>query len=235
MKKLITLQIILFICTLGWGQHVMVTMHKPHDLEVFMKTSKDYQELQKNQNEVKGSPYLAEEFERSLVLLNRTWYKDIALKYDMYNDCFEVKFETGIRVIDPIKNNIDTIKHRGEVFVRIILDPGNTKSVSYLSLLGEWENYRLYKQYKVRLNPATPTDGYNEAKPAEFHGTSPGYYISKNNEFSEINGIKNFAEVYDTEVKTVKRFLKDNGYKLSVEQELVSAAAYFANLSADPK
>lgn len=235
MKHILILQIILLICIQGNAQPGMVVMHKPQDLEMFMKSSKDFQELQGENSEVKGSPYLSDEFESSLVHLNNTWYEDVALKYDIYNDHFEAEFTSGKMIIDPIRNSIDTIHYNGEVFVRKIIGPLKNMDVSYMVLLGQWNNFSLYKQYKTRLNPATPTDGYNEAKPAEFHGTSPGYYIFNKDEMMEIKGTKSIAEAFNAEVKTVKRYFKDNGYKISVEQDLISAAAHFSGLNAELK
>ncbi|MFC2129178.1 hypothetical protein ACFLQX_00185 [Bacteroidota bacterium] len=230
MKYLIIFQILLLACIHGRSQHVVVAMHTPYDLELYMKTSKEYQSQHNDNSSIVGSPYLTENFESSLVLLNNLWYEGIALRYDIYNDQFEVEFESGKMIIDPIKNNIDTIKYNGEVFVRKVFEPGNTKGLSYLALLGQWNNFGLFKQYKTRLEAATPTDGYNEARPAEYHSTSPGYYIFNNNEIIEIKGSKTIAEVFNIEHKMVKRYLKEKDYKLSNEDDMISVLAYYSTL-----
>ena len=96
------------------------------------------------------------------------WNEGIDLRYNIYQGNFEAKLESGIIVIDPIKNNIDTLKYREEVFVKKYLEVGKDKIlVVYLSLLGQQIGYAIYKQYRIKFTEAiTDTDLYHKAKPA---------------------------------------------------------------------
>jgi hypothetical protein len=210
----------------SFGQYIM---HTPNDLEQYMKTSENYQLKIDEKNVVKGSPYLTEEFKNSTLHLNKIWYEDIDLRYDIHYDCFEVKFKTGIQVIDPVKNNMDTVKYNGEVFVRKVQESGKNIKVAYMTLVEDSNSYSLYKQYKINVNSATTPTGYSEAKPAEFKRTLPWYYISNSEKLMAVKGLKSIAEVFNTDTKSVKNYLKKNKYKLSNENDLREVVLFFSS------
>ena len=177
-----------------------------------------------------GSPYLTEEFRSGMIHWNRMWNEGIDLRYNIYQGKFEVKLENGIIVVDPIKNNIDTLKYREEVFVKKYLEVGKDKLVVYLSLLGQQNGYALYKQYRINLTEAiTDTDLYHKAKPAEYKTQTPVYYVFRGNEHWKVKGSKTLAEIFQIDAKVVKSYLKDNKYKLSREEHLLEAVLYFSS------
>jgi len=181
--------------------------------------------------EANGYPYLTEEFRSGMIHWNGMWNEGIDLRYNIYQSNFEAKLERGIIVIDPIKNNIDSLKYREEVFVKKYLEVGKDKLVVYLSLLGQQNGYALYKQYRINLTEAvTDTDLYHKAKPAEYKTQSPVYYVFRGNEYWAVKGSKTLAEIFQIDAKVVKSYLKDNKYKLSREEHLLEAVLYFSQL-----
>jgi len=95
---------------------------KPCDIhpgpEKNLRASGEYFRWSADHSKVKGSPYLTEEFRPGMIHWNRMWNEGIDLRYNIYQGSFEAKLKSGTIVIDPIKNNIDTIKYREEVFVK---------------------------------------------------------------------------------------------------------------------
>jgi len=177
-----------------------------------------------------GSPYLTEEFRSGMIHWNGMWNEGIDLRYNIYQGSFEAKLESGIIVINPIKNNIDTLKYGEEVFVKKYLKVGKDLLVVYLSLLGQQNGYALYKQYRIILTEAiTDTDLYHQAKPAEYKTQTPVYYVFRGNEHWTVKGSKTLAEIFQIDAKVVKSYLKDNKYKLSNEEHLLEAVLYFSN------
>jgi hypothetical protein len=161
---------------------------------------------------------------------NGMWNEGIDLRYNIYQGKFEVKLESGIIVVDPLKNNIDTLKYREEVFVKKYLEVGKDMLVVYLSLLGQQNGYALYKQYIITLTEAvTDTDLYHKAKPAEYKTQTPVYYVFRDNEHWTVKGSKTLAEIFQIDAKVVKSYLKDNKYKLSREEHLLEAVLYFSS------
>ena len=181
-------------------------------------------------SKVNGSPYLTEEFRSGMIYWNRMWNEGIDLRYNIYQGNFEAKLESGIIVINPIKNNIDTLKYREEVFVKKYLKVGKDLLVVYLSLLGQQNGYALYKQYRIKLTEAiTDTDLYHKAKPAEYNTQKPVYYVFRGNEHWTVKGSKTLAEIFQIDAKVVKSYLKDNKYNLSREEHLLEAVLYFSS------
>jgi len=204
-------------------------MHSLTEMGLYMSSS-EYQRQHNEKKSIVGSPYLTEDFEPGMLQLKNTWYDDVDLRYDIYSDCFEVKLETGTLVIDPKKNDIDSIRYNGEVFVRKISVSGKKSEITYMSHIGYSNGYLVYKHYKINVRAAEAPAGYSDAKPAEFRPDSPDYYIFKDNNKWQLTGNKSIAEIFDTDHKVVKKFLKENKYKLSNENDLIQVVRHFSTL-----
>jgi hypothetical protein len=223
---------ILWLALLCVGTMAQNPVTSTQAVEMNLRASGEYFSWSDDHSKVNGSPYLTDEFRSGMIYWNRMWNEGIDLRYNIYQGKFEAKLESGIIVIDPIKNNIDTLKYREEVFVKKYLEAGKDKLVVYLSLLGQQNGYALYKQYRIRLTEAiTDTDLYHEAKPAEYKTQTPVYYVFRGNEHWEVKGSKTLAEIFQIDAKVVKSYLKDKKYKLSSEEHLVEAVQYFASSS----
>ena len=201
-------------------------------MKMNLKASGEYYSWSAGQSKINGSPYLTEEFRPGMIHWNRVWYDGIVLRYNIYQGKFEVKLESGIIVLDPFTNNIDTLKYGEEVFVKKYLKEGKEIRVVYLSLLGQQNGYALYKQYRIKLTEAiTDTDLYHKAKPAEYLTQDPEYYVFRDTEHWVVKGNKTLAEIFQIDTKEVKSYLKDNNYKLSNEEHLLEAVLYFSGAS----
>lgn len=152
----------------------------------------------------------------------------------IYMGGFEAKLESGIIVIDPLKNIIDTLAYNGEVFVRKILVAEKRNKLIYLPLLGQDNKISVFKQYRMMVTEAvTDTDLYNKAKPAEYRTLPPVYYVFRDNENWEVKGSKTVAEIFGIEVKQVKSYLKEMKYKLSKEKVFVETVLYFSKITTE--
>lgn len=227
MKTLLGILYLALFCVGTMAQDPVIASQA---LEMNLQASGEYFAWSAGNNSIKGSPYLTEEFRPAMIHMNRMWNEGIDLRYNIYQGKFEAKLERGIIAIDPIKNNIDSVKYREEVFVKKYLTEGNDLQVVYLSLLGQQNGYVLYKQYKIKLTEAvTNTDLYNKAKPAEYETQTPVYFVFRDNEHWTVKGSKSLAEIFQIDAKVVKSYLKDNKYKLSREEDLLEAVLYFSS------
>jgi hypothetical protein len=227
--KMKTLLILPFLALLSLGIAAQNPVTSTQAVERNMKASGEFYRWSAGNSKINGSPYITEEFHPGMIHWNRKWNEGINLRYNIYQGTFEAKLQSGIIVIDPLKNNIDTVKYKDEVFVKKYFDTGKDKMVAYLSLLGQQNGYAIYKQYKIILKEAvTDTDLYNEARPAEYKKQPPVYYVFRGNEHWTAKGSKSLAEIFQIDAKVVKKYLKDNKYKLSREEDLVKAVLHFA-------
>ena len=227
MKALLGILSLALLCVGTMAQNPVTSTQA---VGINLKGSGEFYSWSEGQSKVNGSPYLTDEFHSGMIHWNSMWNEGIDLRYNIYLGKFEAKLERGIIVIDPITNNIDTLKYREEVFVKKYLEVGKDKLVVYLSLLGQQNGFALYKQYRIRLTEAvTDTDVYHEAKPAEFKSQTPAYYVFRGNEHWEVKGSKTLAEIFQIDAKVVKSYLKEHKYKLSKEKHLVETVLYFSS------
>ena len=221
---------ILYLIMFCMGTLAQNPMTSTQALEVNLKASGEYYRWSAGSSEVKGSPYLAEEFSPGMIHWNGLWHEGIDLRYNIYQGSFEARLESGIIVIEPLKNNMDTLKYREEVFVKKYLQVEKELLVVYLSLLGQQNDYALYKQHRIRLTEAvTDTDIYNKARPAEYKSHTPAYYVFRGNEHWRVKGNKDLAEIFQVDTKVIKGYLKSNKYNLSREEDLLESVLYFSS------
>ena len=227
MKTLPGILCLLMFCVGTMGQNPVTASMA---LEQNLKASGEYYRWSAGNKEVKGSPYLTEEFTSGKIYWNDRWHDGIDLRYNISQGNFEARLESGIIVIDPLKNNMDTVKYMEEIFVKKYLKVDKDLLVVYLSLLGQQNAYSLYKHYRIKFTEAvTDTDLYNKAKPAEYTRQPPVYYVFRGNEHWKIKGSKNLAEIFQIDAKVIKTYLKDNKYKLSNEEDLLETVLYFSS------
>ena len=226
MKKLYTSLILILFCLVTRAQDPVTPTQA---VEMNLKASGEYYGWNAGNNKIKGSPYLTEEFQPGMLHWNGEWTEGIAIRYNIYQGRFEAELESGTIAIDPFQNNIDTLKYNEEVFVKKYLSEDNKLLLVYLSLLGQQNDFALYKQYRIKLTEAvTDTDLYNKAKPAEYKMEDPAYYVFRDNEHWNVKGSKSLAELFQVDAKVVKNYLKDNNYKLSREEDLRETFLYFS-------
>ena len=199
------------------------------DLQIFGIATFQNRNKELKLNDVKGSPYLTEDFLEGKVLMGQTLYKGVQLRYNVYGDRFEARLDQSIIEVDPVTNPIDTLYFYGHKFVRKFLQSHKNKDLSHLAVLYSHPGCTLFKKYKVTLIPETKPGAYVEAQPAKFDPGLPDYYLGKGEELILLNGVKSIAEFFQVESKEVKSMIKTKQLKLQDEKNLIIICAYFSN------
>lgn len=199
------------------------------DLQIFGSSTYDFRTSQINIRDVKGTPYLTEDYLEGKVLMGNTMYEGVQLRYDVYNDRFEARLEQNTIIIDPVKNVIDTTYYSGYKFVCKFIHPDKSSALAHVAVLYKSDNCNLYKKYKVALIPATNPSAYTEAKPAKFDSVLPDHYLGRKNELTLLKGVKSIADFFEVETKEVKSLIKINQLKLQSEEDLVRICEHFSN------
>lgn len=198
-------------------------------LEGYITSSGKYLMQIGDDSDVLGSPYLADSFTTGYLHVDGDWYKGADLRYDAYDAVFEVRLSDGIFMISPESLGADSIIYNEELFVLKDILPGDMMRLQYVVLLYSGEEYELIKKYRIRLNNAVPTDGYSEAKPAEYRTNPPEYMVFKDHEPTDVRGVRSIADIFGVDRKTVRRFVKKHDYNLNNEKDLVQVVHYFAS------
>jgi len=196
--------------------------NSPYNLEAFVNKEGKFLMQIGDDGSIAGSRYLSDEYSKGKVFLEGNWYEDAALNFDIFNGRFELKLTDNVFIIDPVKNYADSVEFNDEVFVRRDMDPGKKIRMGYLVLLNDNNGVSLCKQYRIRLDPPRASDGYSEAQPAKYATNTPRYYVYKESDIWEVDGLKSVAEMFDVDSKTIKKYMKENKYKLSREGDMTS-------------
>lgn len=197
-------------------------------LQTFGSASLDYRQRQLEIKDVKGTPYLTEEFREGKVLMGRTLYEGIQLRYNIYSDRFEARIDQQTIELDPVKNAIDTLYYDGKRFVRRFLQPHENRNLSHLAVIYDDGGCTLFKQYRINFTPPREPGAYEDAKPAEFIPERPLYFLEGEGSLFQVKGVKSIALFFKTDPKQVKTFVKSNQFSLGNEDHLVRVCAYFS-------
>ena len=171
---------------------------------------------------VKGSPYLNNEFiDGELYLKDKTAYK-LPLRYNIYTNNIEYKKND---VIYDIANptDIDRIKLDKSVFV-------------YLPFIGKGGYFELLDsgkcclviQYIVDYQEPEPPKPYVDSKPAQFSRGNDRLYMVVNG--TQTFEIKNFKDVYKAlqdQSKRIEDFVKSEKIKNTKKDNLVKIVKYY--------
>jgi hypothetical protein len=197
-------------------------------LQTFGYASLDYRERQLEIKDVKGTPYLTDEFMEGRVLMGHTVYEGIQLRYNIYSDRFEARLGEQTIELDPVKNAIDTLYYADNKFVRRFLQPDKNRMLSHVAVIYSDVDCTLFKHYRINFNPAKQPGAYENPKPAEFTPARPVYYLGGGEGLSLVNGAKSIAAFFMVDTKQVKSFVNSNQLKLSNEDHLARVCAYFS-------
>lgn len=230
MKGKLILVLLIFCSTMmGQGQNSLSTIGGSlSSLESFSTSYGRFLMRVIDPKDIEGTPYLFDEFDLGRIHMNGIWYDELKLRYDVYHGRFEVRFENGDFIIDPLEQGVDTIECSGDVFIRKDLGKKESISINYLAILSDQNKFLLLKKYRKKFKEALPAACYQDPAPAEYKKYKPAYYIFHEDRSYEIKGVKTMSEIFEVDVKAVKRFMKKNKYKLSVESDLIETVNHFA-------
>lgn len=226
MKK-VTGLIFLFVISTCFSNKNLLAQVKVLGLDQYI----DYANIIKNSDgannkysDMKGSPFLNEEFETGKVYLRSGKIYEGPLRYDIYSD--QIEFETKEGLVYEIKNpeTVEKVTIGTRNFFSFVKEDGKNVTGIYEELVKG--KHSLFSKLRVYLKDAVPAKPYVEARPATFIKKKSNYYLSDSTgELNPINTKKELLKLLDnpTEVKT---FIKKNKINFNDEQDLISLVNY---------
>jgi len=123
-------------------------------------------------SEADGTPYIGDKFRPAKINGGSTIYK---VRYNAYQDNFEVQLNSGIIVLDESSQKSVQLKLLDE---DIIFDYVSSKNVDYNYLELLWKNgdKKLYKGYSINYQAATVGNGYTKSQKAKFSEPEIEYF-----------------------------------------------------------
>lgn len=124
-----------------------------------------------DEEQISANPYLNREFRPGLIIkTNKTEFRDIPLRYNIFNNTMEFKQkETILEIIDP--QTIDHILLDEKIFVYGPYKSARKIRLSYFQILTNGK-FQLLKMYRVNRNGAT-----SKQESSVFESTTPLYYL----------------------------------------------------------
>lgn len=196
----------------------------------FYKTQKSFKGDWKDilsENDIKGSPYLNNEFiNGSLFTTNKLQFIDLPLRYNIYNDQIEFKTESG--QIQSVANP--------EIIESIAFDNRNMTYIPYLIenkikkgffIVLETGNVSLYAKPEVEFTKATLPIPFKDGEPAKFIKRPDNYYLRIGSEPAiYIAKTKDLIEVFPEKKSQIESFVKTNNFKMNNPDKLIELVKY---------
>ena len=172
---------------------------------------------------IEGSPYLTEEFYPGKVYTNNTNPGTFLVRYNIYNDVMEVKFEDDLIQEVAVNPEIKVAIGTSRFSVHEYMDRYNNLVAGYFEILEDGENIDLLLKHNSVFTPGEPPiSGNHKAKEPEFE-YSRDYYLFFNNE-NRPEKIKKLKEKRILELlddkKTARTIIEENNLNLREEEDL---------------
>jgi len=149
-----------------------------NSLENLMRALSYTDALPLKEYEIEGSAYYCDSFRLAEVSLsNGMKYKDVPVKYNVYNDIMEIRGRDGLAYTINNSQAVDEIiLNEGPKFVYThYINKG--KSTDFFAEVLVDGNARLLKQHSLALIPAQPAGTHTEAQPPKFVKRSSKYFL----------------------------------------------------------
>jgi hypothetical protein len=194
-------------------------------------------------NDINGSPFLSEEFQFGNILDNNSMKKvETYLRYDIYNDVFEIQLDTRSDKINTLERtqNFDYYLN-DEKFVLIKSNVLNVEHYTsgngyVVELIPENENAALYKRYYVELKSGSKAlTSYQEDIPPSIRKEEM-YIIKINDDYYELEkDRKDVIEAFPDFKDKLKKYIKEKKFKFrgddrEVQNQMVQLVRYYNSL-----
>jgi hypothetical protein len=194
-------------------------------------------------NDIKGSPFLSEEFQFGNILDNNSMKKvETYLRYDIYNDVFEIQLDTRSDKINTLERtqNFDYYLN-DEKFVLIKSNVLNVEHYTsgngyVVELIPENVNAALYKRYYVELKSGSKAlTSYQEDIPPSIRKKEM-YIVKINEDYYELEkDRKDVIDAFPDFKDKLKKYIKEKKFKFrgddrEVQNQMVQLVRYYNSL-----
>lgn len=199
------------------------------ELSTFMNSDYNYIEEQRARNAlIEGSPYLEEEFSKGSLIFKDTYYKDLFLRYNVYEGHFEFKSDDHVLYFDPGYTEVDTVWMGEDRFIfQEYLDGKNTKR-SYMELLYEGDTTQVLVLRETILLQPQKAAGYEDAKPARFQPRSDRLFVRfAGSPALEFSGRKSIPELFPSHAEQLTTFTRKERLRFRSADDLIALCNYY--------
>jgi len=177
-----------------------------------------------DEKQIAGSPYLNKQFQPSYISkINGAEIRDMALRYNIYNDQMEFKKDGKILSI-ALPNEVVRINMGGKVFIYKPYMTARNVSAGYFQVLYEGD-YQLLKREQVKLR--SPSEKTYQDDSLRFERVSPQFYLRYGDGMAHfIYSQKTLIKVLQPISQNVINYIKSNKINTKDETQLIEFMEY---------
>jgi len=229
---LLSVLFMLSLVSLSFGQ-LQIDYEIKQAIE-FYRTNKFIDGSGKNQlseKDIKGSPYLNDEFETGTIFtIQRLKYEDIPLRYNIYNDELEFKTPDGEVQAMAAPDIVEKAVFGATQLVYITYPVSNKIKKGFFIVILEGKA-SLYAKPGVTFKEPTEPAAYKEAEPAIFLKKTDEYFIRIGNEQAVlINNKKDLIAVFPDNQDKIESFINKNKIKTNKPESLKEVVRFYNSL-----
>lgn len=176
-------------------------------------------------NEVKGSPYLNEDFEAGIARVKDKEPLNVFLRFDVAQDQMEIKLDAGSEEIYllPRNGNIEYEMGNRKIVLDEIVSEGNRISGYFIEHFAGEKFRLLEKPVATVTEPVKARTGYEKDKPAEINIGEEFYIINGEGQVENVRvKEKDLKKAFDSD--SARKYLGDN--KIKSVQDLKNFVAF---------
>jgi hypothetical protein len=181
-------------------------------------------------DDFEGSPFLSEDFVVGDVYSNQKSYRNILLRYNIFNDNMEFKQNNTTYALYP-EPRITKVRLEDEIYVVEKHEVKGKMIYGYLERLDSGKVILLSKKIVRFTEKQDPKALESASKPARFTRTQDEYYYKiDNGEVSKVGSLKNLIESLPDKKDDVTSYAKKEKISTRNEAELLKLVKYYNSL-----
>jgi hypothetical protein len=202
------------------------------ELSTFMNSDYNYIEEQRARNAlIEGSPYLEEEFTGGSLLFRDTYYRDLLLRYNIYEGHFEFKSDDQVLYFDPRYTEVDTVWMGEDRFIFQEYQEGKNTKRSYMQLLYEGDTTQVLVLRETILLQPEKAAGYEDAKPARFQPRADRLFVRfSGSPALEFTGKKSIPDLFPSYINELTNFTRKERLRFRSSHDLVALCSYYEQI-----
>ncbi len=230
MKKILFILIILFAFSFKITAQDLYQIGTTIDLFKANKRIKGEHNNVLTEKDIKGSPYLNDEFiTGSVFTTTKVQYNNIKLRYNIFND--EIEFDADGQVQALLApESFDMIEFGGNVFCYIPYSLLKKIKRGYFIRLVEGKA-SLWMRPEISFVKATEPAPYKEAEPAKFVRKADSFFIRIGKEEARpVSSKSDLIDIFPDQNDKIEAFVKKNKIKPNNPDNLKELVHYYNSL-----
>lgn len=221
--------VITSLCLSAQAQAPVIS--KLPELNTFMQSDYHYKKDLRDRNaKIEGSPYLSEEFSTGSLSFRDTYYKDLQLRFNVYQGHFEFKSGDEVLYFDPRYTEVDTVWMGDEKYIYVAHDNGRNTRRNYMKILHDGPAKVLLLREISLLEPEEAS-GYEEARPARFEPRPGVLYVQVGDEPAlEFKNKRSIDDVFPDHVKALEQYARSKKLRFRDPEDLLTLVKYYNTL-----